>query len=485
MEYVEGTDLDRLVKQAGPLAIEKACAYLRQAALGLQHAHERGLVHRDVKPANLLLSGKEVVKVLDLGLARVHQAMTESRFSRGLTAEGTILGTPDYMAPEQLEDPHQVDIRADIYSLGCALYYLLSGQVPFPNCALFQKLLKIQQAEPTPIETLRPDVPASLAMVLRRMMAKDRDSRYQTPGEVAQALASIGQGVVSSVSKVVASPRWSGPPPALAAEGAEDNTLGAVSVGGLGAALQADSDSSTTLQAAPAAEPKETRRSRRLLVICSIVFVLGVGSFFWLLSNAPRGTERMTASEARVAHKQSAPASELPFNTILDPTFETPRVGVGNGQFNKERPELNAYMNCPANSPWKFTDPAGIAGNNGAFTFENDPAPDGTQVAYLHGTGGISQTVNFTAGRFKLHFYAADRCNIHDAPENTFDVFIDDKKIGEFRTPKGKKTYKRYSTAEFGVSAGLHTIAFRGTAVSDKSTSLLDLVELERVKPAK
>src|SRR5262249_31923604 len=131
MEYAEGTDLDRLVKQSGPLPVEQAWEYIRQAGLGLQHAHERGLVHRDIKPANPLLrmpncgfgiegSSAEsairnpqsaIVKIVDLGLARVYQAMSESRWGRGLTAEGTILGTPDFMAPEQVDNPHQIDAR--------------------------------------------------------------------------------------------------------------------------------------------------------------------------------------------------------------------------------------------------------------------------------------------------------------------------------------------------------------------------------------
>src|SRR5262249_13352791 len=127
MEYVEGTDLNQLVKGQGPLPIPQACDYTRQAALGLQHAFERGLVHRDIKPANLFLSGG-VVKILDMGLARIEREPGEE--STLLTQEGAVMGTPDYIAPEQALSSHEVDIRADLYSLGCSLYFLLAGHVP-------------------------------------------------------------------------------------------------------------------------------------------------------------------------------------------------------------------------------------------------------------------------------------------------------------------------------------------------------------------
>ena len=134
MEYVEGTDLARLVKRDGPLTVDRACDYVRQAALGLQHAYERGMVHRDIKPANLLLTAKgDVVKVLDMGLARLDRPEKDAGASSTLTQEGAVMGTPDYIAPEQARDSHTVDIRADLYSLGCTLYFLLAGRVPFPG----------------------------------------------------------------------------------------------------------------------------------------------------------------------------------------------------------------------------------------------------------------------------------------------------------------------------------------------------------------
>jgi serine/threonine protein kinase len=195
MEYVEGIDLARLVKQSGPLPVERACNYLCQAALGLQHAHERGLIHRDIKPSNLLLtegSGQPpLIKLLDLGLARL-QRKGDGELTAVLTPVGAVtMGTPDYLAPEQAIDFHHVDIRADIYGLGCALFYLLTGQPPFPGGSLAQKLLRHQQAEPPLLEQLRPGLPATLRPIMDRMLAKSPGDRYQAPVDVAEALCRV------------------------------------------------------------------------------------------------------------------------------------------------------------------------------------------------------------------------------------------------------------------------------------------------------
>jgi serine/threonine-protein kinase len=199
MEYCEGIDLDRLVQQVGPLPVPQACDYLRQAALGLQHAHEHGLVHRDIKPGNLLVTpppGKTsgepgTVKVLDLGLARLQGKGTgPGQTILTLTFDGTMtMGTVDYMAPEQALDLHHADIRADIYSLGCTFYYLLTGKPPFGGGPLAVKLMRHQQAEPPDLKIWRPDVPPGLIPIVRRMLAKKPADRYQTPGALAKAVA--------------------------------------------------------------------------------------------------------------------------------------------------------------------------------------------------------------------------------------------------------------------------------------------------------
>jgi WD40 repeat protein/serine/threonine protein kinase len=195
MEFVAGTDLSRWVKQSGVPGVDRACDFIRQAALGLQHAHERGLVHRDLKPGNLLLTADGTVKVLDFGLARLDAEAGQDSAS-GLTAEGAQMGTADYMAPEQALDAHLVDHRADLYSLGCALYFLLVGKAPFAGGSFAQKVDKHRHDEAVPVERLRPDVPPAVAAVLRRLMAKRPEARVQSAAELVSLLEGISSGTL-------------------------------------------------------------------------------------------------------------------------------------------------------------------------------------------------------------------------------------------------------------------------------------------------
>ena len=228
MEYVDGTDLSDVVKQNGPLDVSLACDYIRQAAAGLQHAHEQGMVHRDIKPHNLMVTTDGQVKILDFGLATLardpgfemrdagmdaasggrqspdgvpdtgyeirdtSEGPPASRIphpeSRHLTTAGTMMGTPDFISPEQAGDARSVDIRSDIYSLGCTLYYLLTGRPPFDEGSVMDRVKAHAESETTPIQSVRVDVPDELAEVIRRMMAKDPAERFQSPTEVADAL---------------------------------------------------------------------------------------------------------------------------------------------------------------------------------------------------------------------------------------------------------------------------------------------------------
>ncbi len=191
MALVDGVDLGRLVELRGPLPVADACELARQAAVGLQHAFEQGLVHRDVKPQNLMLARDGVVKVLDLGLARSFgDAAAET-----LTAAGSLLGTADYLAPEQWDSPHAVDTRADVYALGCTLYHLVAGRPPFAAYrSILMKMQAHQEVPPPPVTDLRPDAPAGLAAVLDRMLAKAPADRFTTPAEVAEALRPFAAG---------------------------------------------------------------------------------------------------------------------------------------------------------------------------------------------------------------------------------------------------------------------------------------------------
>ena len=197
MEHVDGVDLSQTVKDRGALPVAETCDYIRQAAIGLQHAHERGMVHRDIKPHNLMVTADGIVKILDFGLASLApEAISTSDAVAArpdLTAAGAIMGTPDFISPEQANDARQVDIRSDIYSLGATLYYLLSGRVPFDDGSVMHKLRSHAQVEPAPLNSVRDDVPEELVAIASKMMAKDPDERYFTPKEVANALESFLQ----------------------------------------------------------------------------------------------------------------------------------------------------------------------------------------------------------------------------------------------------------------------------------------------------
>jgi serine/threonine-protein kinase len=225
MEFVDGVDLAVLVKDFGPLPVRTACDYIRQAALGLQHAHDAGLIHRDIKPGNLFacrthapgrpsdssgrlakpdwsplrLGGK--TKILDLGLARLREQSNEGQ-NTSLTLDGIVIGTPDYMAPEQAKNSHEVDHRADLYSLGCTLYFLLSGRMPFPDGTMMEKLIRHQFEEIEPIARLRPETPQGVQEVIQALTVKDPDARVQSASLLADALVPFCKGDI-------------GPPPTI------------------------------------------------------------------------------------------------------------------------------------------------------------------------------------------------------------------------------------------------------------------------------
>jgi serine/threonine-protein kinase len=207
MEYVDGIDLSKMVRMfgnpptSGLPSYQEACEYVRQAALGLQHAHQRGMVHRDVKPSNILVHGgralpgvreRPSIKILDMGLVRT--PMGDDVSTSDLTRVGTVVGTPDYMSPEQAKDSSKVDARADLYSLGCVLYFLLRGQPPFPDGNPIDKLIRHQLDPPPDVRRSRPDVPVELAAVIERLLQKKSEERYATAREVAEVLASFTPG---------------------------------------------------------------------------------------------------------------------------------------------------------------------------------------------------------------------------------------------------------------------------------------------------
>jgi formylglycine-generating enzyme required for sulfatase activity len=241
MEFVPGSDLGKVVGERGPLPVAEACDYVRQAADGLQHAADLGLVHRDVKPANLLVTPAGRVKVLDLGLAVVAADPGGEEFA------GKLVGTPEFMAPEQARDPMAVDTRADVYALGCTLFYLLTGQPPYGGDTPTEKVVRHLTSPVPSARDLRPEVPAELDEIVRWMLNKSPDDRPPTPAVVATALAGFAAG------HVPAPPAPAGPGPAFR--------------------LTDDDTPAPTRRPAPVAVPVN-RRSRALLAGAGLLALL-------------------------------------------------------------------------------------------------------------------------------------------------------------------------------------------------------------------
>ncbi|HMF13120.1 MAG TPA: serine/threonine-protein kinase [Gemmataceae bacterium] len=200
MEYAEGETLEAVLQERGRLTPKETARIGLLTALGLQHVMEKGIVHRDLKPANLVLCPAPLreentmqcrVKILDIGLGRMLFNPDDKDATAGLTSDGAILGTPDYLAPEQARDASRADIRSDLYSLGCILYHALAGEPPFKDDNLVRQILRHATQQPAPLRERNPDVPAELERVILRLLAKDPGQRYATPAEAAEALKPI------------------------------------------------------------------------------------------------------------------------------------------------------------------------------------------------------------------------------------------------------------------------------------------------------
>jgi hypothetical protein len=191
-EFIEGTNLRDIVDTRGPLPLEVALDYTLQIAEALDHASNRDVVHRDIKPSNVLVTPGGQAKLVDMGLARLHQVESSSE---DLTASGVMLGTFDYISPEQARDPRSADVRSDIYSLGCTLYFMLTGQAPFPEGTAVQKLLKHNSEEPPDLRLFRPEIPPPVTALVGRMLSKRPSQRQQTPQELIGEVLALAQQI--------------------------------------------------------------------------------------------------------------------------------------------------------------------------------------------------------------------------------------------------------------------------------------------------
>jgi serine/threonine protein kinase len=247
MEYVDGASLQELIRKTGPMDPIRAAHYIRQAAMGLAAAQQRGLVHRDIKPGNILIDRTGCVKILDMGLARFFNDEDDNLTKK---FDENVLGTADYLAPEQAIDSHEVDVRADIYSLGATFYFMLTGKTPFGDGTVAQKLIWHQTRQPKSLASVRPDLPAGMAAVVDKMMAKDPGQRYQTPAALAEALAPWTQTPIGPPAEAEM-PRLS-----LAAAGAAPAPLTDPTVVSSGSAPAAAPSSARTWQVkTPASRP--------------------------------------------------------------------------------------------------------------------------------------------------------------------------------------------------------------------------------------
>jgi serine/threonine protein kinase len=198
-EFIEGTNLRDLVNELGPFDLVRTIDIAMQVADALEHASERDVVHRDIKPSNIVITPAGRARIVDMGLARLHQVADE----RDLTVSGMTLGTFDYISPEQARDPRAADVRSDLYSLGCTIFFMLVGRPPFAEGTMVQKLLQHQQAVPPALDQLRPDVPPRFAAIVARLMEKDPLDRYQRPAVLMADLGAFAddQGLVLSAGR--------------------------------------------------------------------------------------------------------------------------------------------------------------------------------------------------------------------------------------------------------------------------------------------
>jgi serine/threonine protein kinase len=351
MEFVPGQSLEEVLRKKGLLPVAQACSYIRQAALGLQHAHKQGMVHRDIKPQNLMLTPQGQVKILDFGLARI---ASERSQGGALTAANAYMGTPDYSSPEQATDARTADIRADLYSLGCTLYCLLAGRPPFQEDTAVKTILAHLEKEPQPLPELRPDVPAALWAVVARLLAKEPKRRYQTPAEVAQALTPFGKpgGKTATVPPAVASP-------AQATVLPRDTTR-----------LPGAAGKAPTRPAVPVAELVSASTSARrsapprrgpmlagaVAVLATLVVAVGLGA--WLLVSGvfkPKAQSADPVAPPAVAQVQERSRAPEP---APQPTDSQPSAGPSPAEPSKEPAPAPSSSNLSPPPPARPMEPA-------------------------------------------------------------------------------------------------------------------------------
>ena len=395
MEYIDGLDLAELVARSGPLPIADACELIRKAACGLQCAEEHGLVHRDIKPSNLILAADGQLKILDLGLARIH---TVEPAAEAMTAVGQLMGTPDFMAPEQVGDSHAVDIRADVYSLGCTLYMLLTGHPPFVGSryrTAFEKMAAHTRDPITPIRQIRPEVPKQLAALLEQTLAKPVDKRLPTPGRLADSLGQFTAGA---------------DPTALLARARQFTIVDTDAGADIAAAATGTGSSATTAPTQGYTVPPTARGARPwtkrpVILAASILAVLALAAAVFITAGRRRDNQQAdsianvenddttaaSVGEGRTAQENKQADASLRPQTpaVVDPA-ELPgwivmswtRRGLGMPSLWLISPDGRRHVPVTRSRDWLDVQPS--------FS------PDGRQIAFIRGKGSTGPTSVWT-----------------------------------------------------------------------------------------
>lgn len=358
MEYIEGRDLQNIVKQEGPLPLEVCCNYIAQAADGFQYAHENGLIHRDVKPANLLIDSKGTVKILDLGLALLAD---EERSSLTVAHNENVLGTADYLSPEQAVNSHKVDSRADIYSLGCTLYFALTGHAPFTDGSLAQRIAKHQREMPEDIRKERAEVPRDLADICWKMIQKRPERRYARMKDVSDALKGwlTSHGFRADVASGNA---------ALKPINGSANVGGAGSKGGSSKALKRPTTGSG-VRKVPAVDDDTLADKKRQETIKGIVADSDAGKIGSENPGSDKGSGKSLSDSSKNLAKGSGP--RLPKAKSLDAPSTPKPVGEAKPGSGIKVPAAATAKPIPA----KKTE-------TGSFNFLNAPAKSGSSPSF-------------------------------------------------------------------------------------------------------
>jgi serine/threonine protein kinase/WD40 repeat protein len=303
LEFVEGSDLATLVKRDGPMRPDEAASICLQAATGLAHAHSQGVIHRDIKPHNILLSTSGVVKILDMGLARVLEATGDDPHT-SLTQEGTVMGTVDYMPPEQAADTRSADARSDIYSLGATLYYLLAAKPPFAGGTIIEKMKRLALETPRPLREIRADCPGKLDEAVQTMLAKQPEDRFQSADEVVRALQPLASMRIGGRAAV---------PAPVQSAGAEGQAANVIQSDAELLFTQMNESLATSVRQRQTTTGRMSRQQKLALGTAMTALLVVVAGIGWFMTAPSNQSSMSPAASARPgASPGNAAASEFP-----------------------------------------------------------------------------------------------------------------------------------------------------------------------------